>query len=86
MDDKTSVLANKLLSLNISVWKLDKGTTRKKLNVPVSELITTKNLNSACDKSGISLAGLRLRIKKYGSAWPISGKMTSRRYADERPL
>jgi DnaJ domain len=68
MESGISVTANKLLHLDTSMWKLDRGATRKKLNILVSELIASKNLNSACDKSGISLEGLRLLIKKYGTA------------------
>jgi hypothetical protein len=68
MEDGTSVPANKLLHLDTEVWKLEKGETRKKLNVLVNELIESKNLNSACAKADISLEGLRLLIKKYGTA------------------
>jgi hypothetical protein len=68
MEDGSSVPANKLLHLDTEVWKLDKGETRKKLNVLVNELIESKNLNSACMKADISLEGLRLLIKKYGNA------------------
>jgi hypothetical protein len=68
MEDGTSVPANKLLHLDTEVWKLEKGETRKKLNVLVNELIESKNLNSACTKADISLEGLRLLIKKYGTA------------------
>jgi hypothetical protein len=68
MEDGSSVPANKLLHLDTEVWKLDKGETRKKLNVLVNELIESKNLNSACTKADISLEGLRLLIKKYGTA------------------
>jgi hypothetical protein len=68
MEDGTSVPANKLLHLDTEVWKLDKGETRKKLNVLVNELIESKNLNAACTKADISLEGLRLLIKKYGTA------------------
>jgi hypothetical protein len=68
MEDGTSVPANKLLHLDTEVWKLDKGETRKKLGILVNELIESKNLNSACTKADISLEGLRLLIKKYGTA------------------
>jgi hypothetical protein len=68
MEDGTSVPANKLLHLDTEVWKLEKGETRKKLNVLVNELIESKNLNSACTKADISLEGLRLLIKKYSTA------------------
>jgi len=68
MEDGTSVPANKLLHLDTQVWKLDKGETRKKLGILVNALIESKNLNSACTKADISLEGLRLLIKKYGTA------------------
>ncbi len=67
LEDGTSIPATKLLSLNTNVYKLDKGRTREKLGVLINSLVESKNLNEACEKSGISIGGLQLLIKQYGS-------------------